>query len=124
MIGVQPTGADPSLRLGDLTLRKPHYQTGPARPVNSLRAQHLVASINRNMALLTLRRIVFEISHCRAGVGGGTCAPIGCAGDPNAASIGGKQDRSDSFSRFFFQSLRNVMYLTLSGCPGGTSRCG
>src|ERR1700681_2792775 len=29
-------GADSSLRLGDLTLRKPHYQTGYASPVNSL----------------------------------------------------------------------------------------
>ena len=29
-------GADSSLRLGDLTLRKPHYQTGPASPVNCL----------------------------------------------------------------------------------------
>src|SRR6187549_3849292 len=32
-------GADTSLRLGDLTPRKPHYQTGPASPVNRLRCQ-------------------------------------------------------------------------------------
>jgi hypothetical protein len=32
-------GADPSLRLGDLTLRKPHYQTGQAGPVNSLQSR-------------------------------------------------------------------------------------
>src|SRR6267154_4798883 len=29
-----PQGADSSLRRGDLTLRKPHYQTGSASPVN------------------------------------------------------------------------------------------
>src|SRR5437016_4954039 len=29
-------GADPSLRLNDLTLRKPHYQTGCTSPVNCL----------------------------------------------------------------------------------------
>jgi hypothetical protein len=32
-------GADSSLRLGDLTLRKPHYQTGLASPVNWLRSR-------------------------------------------------------------------------------------
>src|SRR4051794_8796313 len=32
-------GADTSSRLGDLTLRKPHYQTGSASPVNRLLGQ-------------------------------------------------------------------------------------
>src|ERR1700716_2686936 len=32
-------GADSSLRLGDLTLRKPHYQTGYASPVNCLQCR-------------------------------------------------------------------------------------
>jgi len=32
-------GADSSLRLGDLTLRKPHYQTGYASPVNRLQSR-------------------------------------------------------------------------------------
>ena len=31
--------ADPSLRRGDLTLRKPHYQTGYASPVNRLQSK-------------------------------------------------------------------------------------
>jgi hypothetical protein len=31
-------GADPSSRLGDLTPRKPHYQTSGASPVNGPKA--------------------------------------------------------------------------------------
>jgi len=34
-------GADSSSRLGDLTLRKPHYQTGPAGSVNCPKAAPL-----------------------------------------------------------------------------------
>src|SRR5579863_3873681 len=40
-------GADSSSRLGDLTLRKPHYQTGRASPVNYPKAQ-FNPSTNRN----------------------------------------------------------------------------
>jgi hypothetical protein len=43
-------GADPSLRLGDLTPRKPHYQTGPATRQPSAKST-LIATINRNGAL-------------------------------------------------------------------------
>jgi hypothetical protein len=43
-------GADPSLRLGDLTPRKPHYQTGPATRQPSEKSA-LIATINRNGAL-------------------------------------------------------------------------
>jgi hypothetical protein len=40
-------GADPSSRRGDLTLRKSHYQTGPARPVNHRKYQ-LLPLFSRN----------------------------------------------------------------------------
>jgi hypothetical protein len=47
--------ADTSLRLGDLTLRKPHYQTGPASPVNRKSCQSFAkpiasATIHRDAA--------------------------------------------------------------------------
>ena len=42
-------GADPSLRLGDLTLRKPHYQTAPAAR-QPLARPSLIATINRDEA--------------------------------------------------------------------------
>jgi len=40
-------GADSSSRLGDLTLRKPHYQTARASPVNYPKAE-FNPSTNRN----------------------------------------------------------------------------
>jgi hypothetical protein len=43
-------GADSSSRLGDLTLRKPHYQTGHASPVNCPKVA-AYPSINRNKTL-------------------------------------------------------------------------
>jgi hypothetical protein len=43
-------GADSSSRLGDLTLRKPHYQTGLAGPVNCPKVA-ADPSINRNKTL-------------------------------------------------------------------------
>src|SRR5260221_12102565 len=42
-------GADTSLRLGDLTLRKPHYQTGRANR-QPLATPHLIATINHDKA--------------------------------------------------------------------------
>jgi hypothetical protein len=45
--GSSQKGADSSSRRGDLTLRKPHYQTGAAGPVNTPIAL-FIPSINRN----------------------------------------------------------------------------
>jgi hypothetical protein len=51
--GPPQQGADPSLRLGDPTLRKLHYQTGPISPVNSVKLRFL-ATINPEKALRNL----------------------------------------------------------------------
>jgi hypothetical protein len=45
-------GADSSSRLGDLTLRKPHYQTAPTSAVNSL--------FSRNKTFKSGGRIAFQ----------------------------------------------------------------
>jgi len=42
--------ADPSLRLGDLTLRKCRYQTGLPSLVNCLPGSPMTATINRDKA--------------------------------------------------------------------------
>src|SRR3954471_10114955 len=49
---VQPKSADPSLRRGDLTLRKPHYQTTPAGR-QPLAKSSLIATIHRDAAVRT-----------------------------------------------------------------------
>jgi hypothetical protein len=58
------------LRLGDLTLRKPHYQTGLPGPVNSLRKQ-LFGCVNQPQQNLQIQRgVASKISryrqNCRA----------------------------------------------------------
>jgi hypothetical protein len=51
--------ADSSSRLGDLTLRKLHYQTGPARPVNTPKVL-LIPLFNRHKTFNSDRRIAFQ----------------------------------------------------------------
>src|ERR1700730_13492453 len=48
-------GADSSLRLGDLTLRKPHYQTGYASPVNRLQSRWFSRQLTATRPLRNLR---------------------------------------------------------------------
>jgi hypothetical protein len=57
--GPPQQGADPNSRLGDPTLRKLHYQTGPISPVNSAKTTS-VATINHEK---TLRNLI----ECRSG---------------------------------------------------------
>jgi hypothetical protein len=52
-------GADPSSRLGDLTLRNPHYQTGPACAVNCPKAA-VIPSISHNETFKSSRHVGLE----------------------------------------------------------------